>query len=428
MLSQHKHFFRNRLIFNKTKKIRNVSVGLKLTAIIKNDGVSANYRFALNSGCMKIIFIHPNNIFNVQGSTEPYYVYKYLRNRYHIITLINSNQDNKAKSIFRRVFLLRWTPLWLFWDIKSLIRVLSLRFEIGDIVWTYRGIILTPLFLRWRYRCKWVSDFRTPPIEQEIEFSKIRHTFGVAKFIYYGIMKFIYKKCLRLAHKVIVITPLLRDYMVGKYSIPINHIFVLEQGVDLERFIAKKRQKFNPYEPRLIIVSPVAPERGLECLLYAIKILVDKGLNPKVSFVGAGSQVDVNTLKELSRKLSLYTQIEWKGYVAHDEMPALLSDHDFGLSYVPDLLSYRMSSPTKVFEYLAVGLAVIASDILAHRAIIKDRHNGVLVKPGDPEAWADSIEELCKDEKKRVAIQCRARESVRKHDWNNKIAELITNL
>ena len=48
-------------------------------------------------------------------------------------------------------------------------------------------------------------------------------------------------------------------------------------------------------------------------------------------------------------------------------------------------------SPLKVFEYMAAGKPVLASDIPALREILRDGETALLLPPGEPEAWAAAL-------------------------------------
>jgi glycosyltransferase involved in cell wall biosynthesis len=75
----------------------------------------------------------------------------------------------------------------------------------------------------------------------------------------------------------------------------------------------------------------------------------------------------------------------------------------------------RLVTPLKPLEAMAGGIPVIASDVRALREIIKPGVTGTLTLPEEPEAWAESLEELIYSPKTRSEIGQAGREWVAKH-------------
>ena len=57
----------------------------------------------------------------------------------------------------------------------------------------------------------------------------------------------------------------------------------------------------------------------------------------------------------------------------------------------------RYTSPLKLFEYLAAGKPIVASDLQATREVLEDGRNAVLVTPSDADALADGINRVVDD-------------------------------
>jgi glycosyltransferase involved in cell wall biosynthesis len=63
----------------------------------------------------------------------------------------------------------------------------------------------------------------------------------------------------------------------------------------------------------------------------------------------------------------------------------------------PSAMSLRYTSPLKLFEYLAAGRAIVASDLPSIREVVHDGVEAVLVAPGDPDALARGIRRVLDD-------------------------------
>lgn len=77
----------------------------------------------------------------------------------------------------------------------------------------------------------------------------------------------------------------------------------------------------------------------------------------------------------------------------------------------------RFSSPIKLFEYMAAGCAVVATDIGSVREILGPE-DAVWVRPGDPRSLAEGIRALCADPGRAQAIGARLRERAKAFTWH----------
>ncbi|HRI54540.1 MAG TPA: glycosyltransferase, partial [Pseudomonadota bacterium] len=88
---------------------------------------------------------------------------------------------------------------------------------------------------------------------------------------------------------------------------------------------------------------------------------------------------------------------------------AIAEQHDVGLSvHLPDCLSRRLATSSKVFEYLMAGLVVVAAEQEGSRHILDERC-ARFFPPGDDEALARVLAELAADRRTLLALQRAAR-------------------
>jgi len=79
------------------------------------------------------------------------------------------------------------------------------------------------------------------------------------------------------------------------------------------------------------------------------------------------------------------------GFVTPDRALEIAAGATVAVSPLLDIPNYRRSLPTKVLEYLAVGVPTLASDLPGTRAVVAGKPGLVLVPPGDMEAWTAAI-------------------------------------
>ena len=93
-----------------------------------------------------------------------------------------------------------------------------------------------------------------------------------------------------------------------------------------------------------------------------------------------------------------------EGVVPNPTALRLLSRGAVGLVPLHDLPNYRYSQPTKILEYLAMGLPVVASDLPGTRELVDGLDAVILVEPGDMEALASGIKNALAPSMRQAAI------------------------
>lgn len=99
-------------------------------------------------------------------------------------------------------------------------------------------------------------------------------------------------------------------------------------------------------------------------------------------------------------------RLELVGPLPNREALTTIAGGGVALSPLLDNPNYRQSAPTKILEYLALGLPVVASDLPGTRRLVEGLHGVALVPPGDVPALAAEIKEtLDSDKRKKSAEQ-----------------------
>jgi glycosyltransferase involved in cell wall biosynthesis len=86
-----------------------------------------------------------------------------------------------------------------------------------------------------------------------------------------------------------------------------------------------------------------------------------------------------------------------------------------------------IGSPTKLFEYMAMGKSIVASELGQIGEILKDNETAILVEPGNIEDLSGGILRLVYDEKLRLRLGSNAaREIQSKYTWGGNIKRLLS--
>jgi glycosyltransferase involved in cell wall biosynthesis len=141
---------------------------------------------------------------------------------------------------------------------------------------------------------------------------------------------------------------------------------------------------------RVLYVGRLSRGRGLPELL-ALPVLL--GDDYRVELAGP---VDGDVADDLGEAVA-DGSVVWHGFVPNDRLRELLDGALVGLSLLTDDPNYRVSMPSKVVEYLAHGVPVVATPLPAVTALLEGEGGGTLVPFGDAAAAAAAVRAIAED-------------------------------
>ena len=116
------------------------------------------------------------------------------------------------------------------------------------------------------------------------------------------------------------------------------------------------------------------------------------------------------------------------GQVDHDRVPALLDACDILLSsHVPlEDGSEFFGSPTKLFEYMAMGKGIIASRLGQIGEVLVDEETALLIEPGYARQLSEAILRLSQSQEfcKRLGAAAR-RAAIERHTWKRNASRVL---
>ena len=216
-------------------------------------------------------------------------------------------------------------------------------------------------------------------------------------------------RVLKGADTVICISQALKQYISGIRKNQ-ETVIVVRDSVPKE-WLSFSKNKKGSY---ICYAGSLHPWKGVDILISAMKYLPDE----RLVIVGGGGRI--NELKDLAKNENVPDRVFFAGAVRHDEIPALLSQAK--LLVLPNIIDgpSEFSSPLKLFEYMASGTPITASDIASFREILTHRQNAMLFAPGNPEALAMRIKELCDNPELSVQLAAHARKDAAGYTYENR--------
>jgi len=234
----------------------------------------------------------------------------------------------------------------------------------------------------------------------------------------------LYQEAFLRARKIVAISQGLADAFVS-LGIPKEHIIVAPDGVRLDDFAVlpnreQERIKLNIPEEECVVLytGQLYPWKGVDVLIEAFQ--EGMPMSTRLLVVGGGA----GRLEELKVKAG-DAPIVFVGQVPHKDIARYLSISD--IVVIPNSGKERISStytsPLKLFEALAAGKAIVASDLPSLREILSEE-TAVLVPPDSPLALREALLKVVTDK----TLQARLAEAGKRHslryDWTAR-AKLI---
>lgn len=175
-------------------------------------------------------------------------------------------------------------------------------------------------------------------------------------------------------------------------------------------------------------VAPQAPGRPFT-LTYIGSINARRGLFETITAIAAVNEKhpvrfrvygnsNPPTLFDEAKKGPEWRFVDWGGRVSYADLPDLVADADAGIvNFLPEP-NHINSGPTKLFEYMALGLPVIASDFPEWRTVIDGSGCGICIDPESPVEIANAIERLIADPALKSRMGAAGRKAIEQtYNW-----------
>ncbi len=176
------------------------------------------------------------------------------------------------------------------------------------------------------------------------------------------------------------------------------------QRVDVDPSLRRGRKHLVAY------IGVMGPQDGVDIVLRAADIIVNQMDRDDIAFTLIGSGDCFDDLIALRSELGLRDVVHFTGRVPDQEVAAILSTADVGISPDPKNSLNDVSTMNKTMEYMAFGVPVVAFDLRETRVSAGD--GAVYAKPNEVAELARLVVELVDDEVKRVSMGAAGRTRV----------------
>jgi glycosyltransferase involved in cell wall biosynthesis len=218
----------------------------------------------------------------------------------------------------------------------------------------------------------------------------------------------------------IAITQSLADELTGRYGAR-SRLAVIPDGVRLP----PQSPDAAPEGTLVAYAGHLYAWKGVDVLLEALALLPGvKGL----IVGGHPGEPDLDRVRRRASELRVADRVTFTGLVE----PSRVAEHlaRAAILVLPNpasAISTKFTSPLKLFEYMAAGRAIIASDLPSIREVLTHGENALLVAPGDAAAIAAAIRTLIEEPALARRLARAAFEAAGDYSWQRR-AERIEKL
>ena len=236
---------------------------------------------------------------------------------------------------------------------------------------------------------------------------------------------------LNAAARIFVVSEVERRNLLH-FGIADEKIIVNPNGVDTEKFrpdigglAARRELGVGADEILAGFVGTFGPWHGVLTLAEAITLMPD---DREVRFLLVGAGRFRDEVERIIRAAGREDRVIFAGHLDHERVPSLLDACDILLSPHVPLAdgSEFFGSPTKLFEYMAMGKAIVASRLGQIGDVLTDEESGLLIEPGNARELADAILRLSESSELREHLGSAARRAaVERHTWKQNAQRVI---
>ena len=303
----------------------------------------------------------------------------------------------------------RWLPKW-FYELMELAYSLvayrrlaaAIREHKPDCIYERYNLFLPAgVWAARRYKLPLLLEVNAPILEERSRYDGLALT---------RLARWSQAYAWRNADVVLPVTQVLGD-IVASYGVDEKRIVVIPNGINGERFErapdVDAAKRALGLEGRLVLgfTGFVREWHGLDKVLDLI------AADPPESrrhLLVVGDGPARAGLERQARVLGIENRVTFSGIVGRDDVARYVAAFDIALQ--PAVVAY--ASPLKLFEYLALGKAIIGPAQPNIEEILRQDHNAVLFDPADPDGLARAVSRLCGDAALRTRVAENAQRTI----------------
>jgi len=239
--------------------------------------------------------------------------------------------------------------------------------------------------------------------------------------------KWLYKLFLRVINKKVIVAVNIEE-LYKKFGIKKETYILAPNGADIEEFnrvpadksIWQREFNIASHEKIVLYVGHFYKWKGVETLLESAP-----DIQGKVVLIG-GIPQDQSKIKQIADKKGL-KNVHIHSFLPHDKIIKYIKSADILVlpNTAKEERSAKYTTPIKMFEYMAAGAPIVASDIPSFSPYLKHNNNAYLCQPDDPKDLALKINLVLSDSELSDQLNKQAYIDVQNYTWDKRVEKII---
>lgn len=225
------------------------------------------------------------------------------------------------------------------------------------------------------------------------------------------------KRALQQVDLIISISEGIKHDLVEEYKIAEDTVLVAHDGFNVDNFKPITKQLPDTQDCLFVYTGSFQQWKGVETLVEAAHILSNM---PHWHMIIAGGRTphEVQTIQSLINTYGLTDRIDCLEFLPQKEVISILEKADVAIApNRANAISSHYTSPLKIFEYMAMGLPIIAPQLPAFEEILSNGENALLFEANSAHDLAEKMTTLMNDKALRSTISSNALEESKKYSW-----------
>jgi glycosyltransferase involved in cell wall biosynthesis len=211
-------------------------------------------------------------------------------------------------------------------------------------------------------------------------------------------------------------TPLIRD----RFLLSNKQVVEVQNFPFLREFEAKDNSDLSKKTEAVCYVGSISKVRGIFNIIKSFQYL--KGVKLLL-----GGTFETESLRETCMNLPGWPEVVELGFLDRSQVLNTMESSIAGLVVLEPTINYLDSIPVKMFEYMAAGIPVIASDFPYWRKLLSETDCALFVDPDSPREIATAIQVLIDNKSRAISMGKTGRQAIEeKFNWSKEEQKLLS--
>lgn len=204
-------------------------------------------------------------------------------------------------------------------------------------------------------------------------------------------------------------------------TFPEGKTIIVQNLARMEEFVGSSSDDYQTRPNNVAYVGGITKVRAIMEMIRAMEY-VGHAQETRLLLGGSFSSP---SLEEDARREPGWKHVDFNGWLGREEVVGVYDRSRVGLLLFHAEPNHLDAVPNKLFEYMAAGLPVVASNFPHWKQFIEDIGSGVMVDPKDPRAIAAAVRWLLENPVEAAEMGRRGREAVlTRYTWDREAAKL----